>query len=400
MTPQKNESKQNFLNRCTKQKMADENIASDDAFTACNALWSDAENSRAEMTLSFPVALKEEQNNKRVFQIAAYTGQKVRTWWGDMVIDIAGMSAKKSIPVLREHIRDRVVGHSKKSWNEESGFYLSGDVSSSTKDGKEVSSLADEGFPWQASVGISAQRVEVLADENTIAMVNGVEMKGPLDIWRESLVHEVSFVALGADDNTAAIVLSDKGNKTDTIWEDTSRTLNDLEILSTIKNGGNEMVITLAMLEKDAPELLAQIKEAARAEVTIVNFNDQVTEVKNAAVTSERERILAIYTEAHGKETAEKFAAIVKPNASLADMLAFAADKAKAEMLVSMTKAAPESLGQGSGDNTEQAAPDTEEGWKAEYSKKESLQKEFGNVERYVSFKKAEAAGLAKVLKK
>jgi hypothetical protein len=144
----------------------------------------------------------------RPFKITAYTGAKVQRGYGDIIIDVAGMSAKESMPVLREHERDRIVGFSEKYWKEQSKFFISGNMSNSTPDGIEISSLADEGFPWQASIGVWAKSIVTLSDENASALVNGQLVVGPIDIWRESVVGEVSFCVLGADSNTSATVMS------------------------------------------------------------------------------------------------------------------------------------------------------------------------------------------------
>lgn len=321
--PKKGESKQNFLSRCTKEAVAEGKTAGQ-AFEFCVAEWGESELSKAAMTLSLPMEFKKEEGaTRRLFEIQAYTGQKVRRWFGDVIIDVAGMKAKNSIPVLREHTRERIVGHSKKSWADKKNFYIQGEVSEATADGKEVAALSDEGFPWQASVGISVLKVESLKDDKTSAKVNGETVKGPLDIWRESLVDEVSFVALGADDRTAAIVLSSEG-------EDTS--MNQL-----FNKEESPMDITLAILEKEAPELLKQIREAARAE----GRKSGLTEGE----INERTRVAAIL-EADADPAVTKKAITDGVSADGAFKLFYQAEKSKrAASLQEMEAAAPGSVG-------------------------------------------------------
>lgn len=162
----------------------------------------------------------------------------------------------------------------------------------------------------------------------------------------------------------------------------------------------SKMKITMEVMEKDAPELLAQIKAAAREEVTIENFADQVKVKEEAAASAERDRVMAIYKDAHGEEMADKFTAIIKPDATVSDMMAFAQDKAKADILAKMIKDSPESLGAGDGEGESTDNLEGEEKWKAEYGKSADLKAEFKNVESYVAFMKAESEGLAKVFKK
>ncbi|WP_206036132.1 phage major capsid protein [Crateriforma spongiae] len=70
---------------------------------------------------------------------------------------------------------------------------------------QEVIATSENGFPWQASLGASADKV-VFIPEGKTANANGREFKGPVYVARKSTLGEVSFVALGADDDTEARV--------------------------------------------------------------------------------------------------------------------------------------------------------------------------------------------------
>lgn len=256
--PKKNESKQDFLGRCTRELIDKEGRESDQAYAMCNSFWDETKGTRNTLSLTAPFQLeKKEPGNESAekgFMITAYTGQVIDLgWFGKFVFDVKGMKAKEKFPVLREHMRDRVVGIASRTWKDEHNFFIGGEFVSSTNDGKEVLDLAEKGFPWQASVGIWPEKIRSLKDEKETAKVNGVEITGPAEIWLESRVGEVSFVSLGADDQTAAIVLSDQSVPVEIIGE----TLNKEEKI---------MEITLEMLSKDAPELLRQIQEAGRKE--------------------------------------------------------------------------------------------------------------------------------------
>jgi hypothetical protein len=80
---------------------------------------------------------------------------------------------------------------------------LEGLFSTATEDGAEVGKLLEEGFPWQASVGIFEGSTEFVR-EGEETEVNGHKLKGPGTIFRKSTLREVSFVALGADRQTSA----------------------------------------------------------------------------------------------------------------------------------------------------------------------------------------------------
>jgi|GEM_PF-1928671 len=280
-TPKRNESKQDFLSRCTKQLIDKEGRKSDQAYAMCNAYWDEARaGKRNTLTLSAPVELKAgEGDDPASFLITAYTGRPVDTWFGRLVFDLKGMKTRETMPILREHMRDRIVGYGNKAWADKQNFYVSGKLSKSTPDAGEIASLAGEGFPWQASVGIWPLTIKVLDSEKETETVNGQEIRGPAEIWQESLVGEVSFVALGADGDTAAIVLSDQGAEV------------PVQIIESNHSDEEEqtMTITMETLKADAPELLAQIQDDARKEVDVQAAVDAALEAERSRVKEIRE---------------------------------------------------------------------------------------------------------------
>lgn len=281
--PNKGEAKQDFLKRCTEAVVA-EGKKADQAYAACNVLWNEERGTRQALNLSLPVELTaegsvdaanpEKADVRRKFAITAYTGKELETWFGKLVIDVAGIGTKEKMPVLREHARDRVVGYGQ-AFKDKGSLYVSGEFSKSTRDAREVLALADEGYPWQASVAVWPSKVMTLKDEKTSATVNGREFAGPAEVWLESKVGEVSFVSLGRDDDTAAITLSAAPG------EDVQ-----VEIIQFATGGKEiEMEFTLEMLNEKAPELLAQIRkeaaDAARAE-GVAAERSRVTEILSA----------------------------------------------------------------------------------------------------------------------
>lgn len=208
--PKKDESKQDFLSRCTKELIKQEDRPAEQAYKLCNVYWDETYNQRAALTLSAPLELESDDGDgdPKSFMITAYTGRSIGTGSGKVIFDVNGMKAKAKFPVLREHARDRIVGLGTKTWKDESHLFMRGDFAKDSQDAIEVKSLAMQGFPWQASVGIWPEKIKVLDSEKETAIVNGQEVKGPIEIWTQSHVGEVSFVALGADDETAAVVLS------------------------------------------------------------------------------------------------------------------------------------------------------------------------------------------------
>jgi hypothetical protein len=78
-------------------------------------------------------------------------------------------------------------------------------VSGTGPTAQEIIATSENGFPWQASLGALADRMVFIAEGRT-ATANGREFSGPLSIARKSTLGEISFVALGADDETSAHV--------------------------------------------------------------------------------------------------------------------------------------------------------------------------------------------------
>lgn len=192
--------------------------------------------------------------DRATFLAKAYTGEPVKRHWGTLAISISGISAKQLMPVLKNHDPEQIVGYSTASWSD-NNFWVSGQFSGVTAAGKEAQALAAEGFPWQASIGVVPVKVEEIRKGETLT-VNGREVAGPAEVWLSSEIIEVSFVPNGADGNTSVSLLTRFIEPT---GEQAAKTTH------TEKKGEGKMAITLTQLETDAPELLAQIREEARA---------------------------------------------------------------------------------------------------------------------------------------
>lgn len=237
--PDKGESKQAYLSRCVRQ-CVDGGMGDADAFSACTleaqshnlSMETETQHFSGEVTLladtpasepstepsgapATPAtpAMKDAAKPRR-FSILAHTGQIVDRWFGRMVFDLEGMRVEKtSIPALRDHEAGRIVGYTDSHSKNKAGLLLHGVVSQSTADGREVLALAEEGFPWQASIGVKSESITELKAGASME-VNGVTVEGPLYVVTQSTVQEISFCPLGADNNTAAIVMAGKEHMT------------------------------------------------------------------------------------------------------------------------------------------------------------------------------------------
>lgn len=214
MQPKKGESKQEFLTRCrAKNSMGD-----------CAGLWNQARltsfvddgvvylGGGVQFLKGEPVSESEVETPRR-FSMLGYTGVEVDWGWlGRFIIDLSGIEAEKEkMPALRDHSTRQIAGVIDSTESGENGFVAEGTFSKVTETSHEVLELADEGFPWQCSIGVRALQV-VSVKEGETYEVNGRTVSGPIDVWMKSKVFEVSFVVFGADDETGAAALGGAHN--------------------------------------------------------------------------------------------------------------------------------------------------------------------------------------------
>lgn len=142
----------------------------------------------------------------------AYGGGKLAlaNFYHPVVVDLSGLKVStKARPILRDHDTSRIVGHTDEITVNAGSIKVSGTVSAANDHAREVVESSANGFPWQASIGASVQKMSFV-DKGETVEVNGRKFSGPLYVARQATLGEVSFVALGADDNTSASVAAGK----------------------------------------------------------------------------------------------------------------------------------------------------------------------------------------------
>ena len=146
------------------------------------------------------------------FSMVAYTGALMRLafWRYPVIVDLAGMEIpSQKRPIRMGHDSDQGVGHSETIAVEGGQLLATGVVSRNTPAAQDVVSSSRNGFPWQASIGASAEIVEFVKEKERV-VVNGREVDGPVNVIRKSVLGEISFVDLGADGATSASVAATK----------------------------------------------------------------------------------------------------------------------------------------------------------------------------------------------
>ena len=162
----------------------------------------------------------EEGKKKRTFSGVAYSGEVITDhwYWDRIIFDLDSMQIKGRIPALLDHSpRQRAGVINEYNINHQQGLVVSGDLMSN-EFGTEVARDSDDGFPWQMSVRIEPSSVEEIQADASVT-VNGKVHQGPITVFRGGRIREVSFCALGADDNTNAVAASH--NPTQSSKEDT-----------------------------------------------------------------------------------------------------------------------------------------------------------------------------------
>lgn len=234
------------------------------------------------------VAVQADQ--QRRCSISAYTGAIIDSRWGSFVIDISGIQTKEKVPILREHEPARIVGFCDQTERKTSELSMEGAFSSATTDAQEVLALADEGFPWQASIGVRPLQVKLLKNQDEKASVNGREIAGPMEIWSKSFVGEVSLTPWGLDRETGMQLLSEDGSAVQVQIDEPYQT----EGVS---------IMNLAELKEKFPAIYQEVLSEGAASVDVAKFS---ADAKAAGISEERARVTTILSVAEADQAAKE----------------------------------------------------------------------------------------------
>ncbi|MFW1853015.1 hypothetical protein ACG9XR_20940 [Acinetobacter guillouiae] len=218
------------------------------------------------------------ENQLRKFNGIAYSGEPIQGhyYWGDVVFDLESMQIETPLAVLLDHDTGRRVGVvTQFSKDNATGLKVSGDLLTNIY-GQQVAEDSDQGFPWQMSVYIDPASIEEV--ERGQIIVNGRTLNAPITIFRGGRIREVSFCALGADDNTSAVAASHQSKSNLIQQEDTNV---DLE---QAKDRIAEQDIEIAALKQQVTQFAADKRNdaiAALAKDVGKEFtDDEVKEMK------------------------------------------------------------------------------------------------------------------------
>lgn len=154
------------------------------------------------------VDASQDDKKKRTFSGVAYSGDVITDhwYWDRIIFDLDSMQINGRIPALLEHSpKQRAGAINSHTIDRQEGLKVQGDLMSN-EFGTQVAQDSDDGFPWQMSVRIEPTSIEEV--EKGEVLVNGKVHQAPITVFRGGRIREVSFCALGADDNTSAVAAS------------------------------------------------------------------------------------------------------------------------------------------------------------------------------------------------
>jgi len=159
------------------------------------------------------IELKDKGEDKTPqLNMVLYSGKVIKGhwWWGDLAIDINGVSLSKSkLPLLESHDTARKVGFTNKVKFDDNKIVVGpeGVTFVKTPTADEFIDLSRQGFPFEASLRGKPSVIQRLM-EKEVAEVNGFKMKGPGTIWRKMVLEEGSICVFGYDSKTSASAFS------------------------------------------------------------------------------------------------------------------------------------------------------------------------------------------------
>ena len=134
----------------------------------------------------------------------AYSGGSFRQWWSALpcYVDLAGMKLAEQVCLMYNHSYDPECRLGVIEVNND-GKTLTVDGEFDTGNPLAQNIIrAGKKFNWQLSIGAENVKVERV-DDGTVETINGHTVNGPALVVRESVLREVSIVAIGADAKTS-----------------------------------------------------------------------------------------------------------------------------------------------------------------------------------------------------
>ena len=134
----------------------------------------------------------------------AYSGGSFRQWWSALpcYVDLSGMRLAEQVCLMYNHDYDPecrlgVI----EAKNDGKTLTIDGEFDTGNPLAQSIIRSGKK-FNWQLSIGAENVKVERV-DDGTVETINGNTVNGPALVVRESVLREVSIVAIGADAKTS-----------------------------------------------------------------------------------------------------------------------------------------------------------------------------------------------------
>lgn len=221
------------------------------------------------------------------FEMIAYTGGAMSPsgFYGPVVVDLTGVKARaEKLPILRDHDRGRVLGHSESIAVGKDRITVRGVLSGPAAEVAPVIEASRNGFPWGTSIGATISRVERVEAGQKVT-VNGRTFDGPVYVAREVEVYEVTVLAVAADPQTgvkiAATALPTGGGAADAIKAERAR-------IAEIRQ-----LVASADLDVEHRERVQELEAAAiDGQITAVQLGRELLELTRGSGPSQQLRRL------------------------------------------------------------------------------------------------------------
>jgi hypothetical protein len=167
------------------------------------------------------LAADAEKKGPRRFEMLAYNGGPltVDNYPAPVVVDLDGLEFRyDQVPIYFGHHDGsdgtRLVGHTNARTKDGGKLTVSGLISASTQYASQVIDAHDNGYKWQASVGLrpDAAKLETVKAGQSVR-VNGKTFTGPLIVARKSMLRHIAILPEGADSQTSVSIAANAATK-------------------------------------------------------------------------------------------------------------------------------------------------------------------------------------------
>jgi hypothetical protein len=254
----------------------------------------------------------------------AYNGGKMYVrYWGNIVVDLAGMKTSDVVPILYAHSThsiDDIVGQTDKI-NADKTLTATGAVMGSSETVKSMLGLAKNGFKFQLSIGNTPTKTREVPEGEEVE-VNGQTISGPFTLISESILDEISILPLGADKSTSAVIAAQHEEKERKMNKE-DKSAPTAEEIRAAAVAEESRIRDVRSIAKDHPEISASaVKDGwdiTKTELAVkdATIKAQAAEIAAHKIQDERPNVPGINSGAKPKMTATAIEAATAIRAGL-----------------------------------------------------------------------------------